>query len=190
MVLPHPLVEYTRTVGAISTHESTVKLRVKLYSKGTASRLRVNQALLLLSVLTIQHCLWGQYSIMSLRNLHFNFRFSYMHLVARGQQPIRWLSKVFACNKLTTKKDSNKLQSWCSCLTGQSIIWDTQQEVLGRTNRLLSLIRHGPYWKQRVQQFFYCCVCIHYHGNVSAEPLPSNEGGGGYIERQIQTHRQ
>lgn len=42
MVLPHPLLESTRTVGAISTHESTVKLRVK----GTVSRLRVNQALL------------------------------------------------------------------------------------------------------------------------------------------------
>jgi hypothetical protein len=30
-----------------------------------------------------------------------------------------------------------------------------QQEVLGRTNRLLSLIWHGPHWKLRVQQFFY-----------------------------------
>jgi hypothetical protein len=48
------------------------------------------------------------------------------------------------------------------------------QEVLWRTNRLLSLIRHGPRWKRRVQQFFYRCMCIRYRGNVYAEPLPSN----------------
>jgi hypothetical protein len=51
------------------------------------------------------------------------------------------------------------------------------QEVLGRTNRLLSLIRHGPHWKRRVQQFFYYCVCIRYRGNVSTESLPSNDTG-------------
>jgi hypothetical protein len=28
-----------------------------------------------------------------------------------------------------------------------------KQEVLERTHRLLSLIRHGPHWKRRVQQF-------------------------------------
>jgi hypothetical protein len=39
---------------------------------------------------------------------------------------------------------------------------------MGRINRLLSL-------KRRVQQFFYCCVCIRYCGNVSTEPLPSND---------------
>jgi hypothetical protein len=39
------------------------------------------------------------------------------------------------------------------------------------------LIRHGPHWKQRVQQFFYCCVCISYRGNASTEPLPSNNRG-------------
>jgi hypothetical protein len=48
-----------------------------------------------------------------------------------------------------------------------------KQEVLGRTNRLLSLIRQG----RRVQQFFYCCVCIRYRGDVSTEPLPSNDRG-------------
>jgi hypothetical protein len=44
------------------------------------------------------------------------------------------------------------------------------QEVLGRTNRLLSLIRHGPHWKRRVQQFFSCRIwgshsgsCEEYH---------------------------
>jgi hypothetical protein len=53
----------------------------------------------------------------------------------------------------------------------------SKQEVLGRTNRLLSLTRHGPHWKRRVQQFFYCCVCIRYRGKVSTEPLPSNDKG-------------
>jgi hypothetical protein len=51
------------------------------------------------------------------------------------------------------------------------------QEVLGRTNRLFSLIRHGPHRKRRVQKFFYCYVCIRYRGNVSTEPLPSNDRG-------------
>jgi hypothetical protein len=50
-----------------------------------------------------------------------------------------------------------------------------KQDVLGRTNRLLSLIRHGPHWKQRVQQFFYCCVSILYRGNFPTELLPSND---------------
>jgi hypothetical protein len=52
-----------------------------------------------------------------------------------------------------------------------------KQEVLGRTSRLLSLIRHRPHWKRRAQQFFYCCVCIRYRGNVSTEPLTSNDRG-------------
>jgi hypothetical protein len=52
-----------------------------------------------------------------------------------------------------------------------------KQEVLGRINRLLFLIRQGPHWKRRVQQFFYCCVCISYRGKVSTEPLPSNNKG-------------
>jgi hypothetical protein len=56
-----------------------------------------------------------------------------------------------------------------------------QQEVLERTNRLLSLIRHGPHWKRHVQQFFHRCVCIRYRGNVSTEPMPSTDRGI-YIE--------
>jgi hypothetical protein len=50
------------------------------------------------------------------------------------------------------------------------------QEVLGRTNDLLSFIHHRAHWKRRVQQFFYC-VCIRYRGNVSTEQLPSNDKG-------------
>jgi hypothetical protein len=52
-----------------------------------------------------------------------------------------------------------------------------KQKILGRTNRLLSLIRHGPHWKRRGQQFLYYCVRIRYRGNVSTEPLPSNDRG-------------
>jgi hypothetical protein len=51
------------------------------------------------------------------------------------------------------------------------------QEVLGRTNRILPLIRHGPHRKRQVQQFVYGCVCIRYHGKVFSEPLPSNDMG-------------
>jgi hypothetical protein len=32
------------------------------------------------------------------------------------------------------------------------------------------LILHGPH----AQQLLYCCVCIHCHGNMFTEPLPSN----------------
>jgi hypothetical protein len=39
------------------------------------------------------------------------------------------------------------------------------------------LIRYGPQWKRRVQQFFYCCVCFRYRGNVPTKPLPSNDNG-------------
>jgi hypothetical protein len=56
-------------------------------------------------------------------------------------------------------------------------VYELQQEVLGRTNRLISLIRHGTHRKRRIQQFFYCCVCIRYRSNVSTEPLPSNDRG-------------
>jgi hypothetical protein len=52
-----------------------------------------------------------------------------------------------------------------------------QQEVLGRTNRRLSLIRHGPHIKRRVQQFFYCCVCIRYRGNVLPSRCLATIGG-------------
>jgi hypothetical protein len=54
---------------------------------------------------------------------------------------------------------------------------ETRQQVLGRTKCLLSLIRQGPHWNRRVQQFFYCCVCIRHRGNVSTEPLSSNDRG-------------
>jgi hypothetical protein len=46
----------------------------------------------------------------------------------------------------------------------------SKQEVLGRTNGLLSLIRHAPYAKPRLQQIF----CGE---NIFTEPLPSNDRG-------------
>jgi hypothetical protein len=76
-----------------------------------------------------------------------------------------------------------------------------RQQVLGRTNRVLSLIRYRSHWKRRVQQFSCYCVCIRYRGNVSAEPLPSNDKGifteplpsndrGVHRRAHTQTHRQ
>jgi hypothetical protein len=35
----------------------------------------------------------------------------------------------------------------------------------------------GHIENERVQQFFYCCVCIRYRVNVSTEPLPSKDKG-------------
>jgi hypothetical protein len=58
------------------------------------------------------------------------------------------------------------------------------------------LIRQGPHWKRRVQQFFCCWVYICYCGNVSTEPLPSNDRGtfteplpSNYRGIHIQKHR-
>jgi hypothetical protein len=63
------------------------------------------------------------------------------------------------------------------CYRLKLTVYIKQQEVLGSTNRLLSLTRHGPHWKRRVQQFLYCCLGIRYRGNVSTELLPSNDTG-------------
>jgi hypothetical protein len=52
-----------------------------------------------------------------------------------------------------------------------------KQEVLGRTIRLLSLVRHGPHRKGRVQQLFYCYGRIRCRCNVFTKPLPSNDRG-------------
>jgi hypothetical protein len=59
-----------------------------------------------------------------------------------------------------------------------------KQEVLGRTKRLLSLLRQRPHRRRRAQQFFYCCVCICCRGNVFTEPLRSKNK-----VIHIQTHR-
>jgi hypothetical protein len=49
------------------------------------------------------------------------------------------------------------------------------QEVLVRTNGLLSLIRHGPQKKQQKTTrlaIFYCCVYIRCRGNVFLRAVP------------------
>jgi hypothetical protein len=46
------------------------------------------------------------------------------------------------------------------------------------------LIRLGPRRKRRIQQFFYCFLCIRCRGNVFTEPLPSNDVG-----IHVQTHK-
>jgi hypothetical protein len=52
-----------------------------------------------------------------------------------------------------------------------------KQQVLGSTNRIFSLMWQWPHWRLGVQQFFHCCVCSSYRGNVSTEPLPNNDMG-------------
>jgi ABC-type histidine transport system ATPase subunit len=37
------------------------------------------------------------------------------------------------------------------------------------------LILQGPHKKQRVKQFFYCCLCIRCRGNMFDEPLSSHD---------------
>jgi hypothetical protein len=37
------------------------------------------------------------------------------------------------------------------------------------------LIRQGPHRKHRVEQFFCCCACIHYHRSVFTKPLSNND---------------
>jgi hypothetical protein len=46
------------------------------------------------------------------------------------------------------------------------------------------LILRGPHRKGRVQQLFYCYVCVCCRGNVFTEPLPSSDKG-----IHIRTHR-
>jgi hypothetical protein len=83
--------------------------------------------------------------------------------------------RIFACQSSETKKIGE---------TDYKHI----QEVLGRTNRLLSMTRHGPHWKLCVQQFFYCCACICYRSNVSTEPLPSNDRGDTHTHTQMDSN--
>jgi hypothetical protein len=42
------------------------------------------------------------------------------------------------------------------------------------------LIWHRSHRKVCIQQFFYCCMCIYCCGNVSAQPLPTNNRGDTY----------
>jgi hypothetical protein len=60
-----------------------------------------------------------------------------------------------------------------------------KQEILGRNNRLLSLIHHGQHRKRLVQQLFYCCMFFRSSDNVFTYPLPSNDRGDTYIDTQI-----
>jgi hypothetical protein len=53
-----------------------------------------------------------------------------------------------------------------------------QQEVLGRTNRLLSFDTTKTAKKTTRPTFSYCSVCICCCGNVFTEPLPNNDTGG------------
>jgi hypothetical protein len=65
-----------------------------------------------------------------------------------------------------------------------AIIMQIKQEVLGRTNRVICLLRNAPHTKRRVHEFLYCWMCIRCRGNVFTERLPKNE-----IETHMQTYR-
>jgi hypothetical protein len=49
--------------------------------------------------------------------------------------------------------------------------------IIGTFGKNFPLVRHEPHIKRRVQQYFYCCVCIRCRGNVFTEPLPSSDKG-------------
>jgi hypothetical protein len=49
------------------------------------------------------------------------------------------------------------------------------QERLGRTNRILALLRHGSRTHRHVQKLFHCFLCIRYQGNVLTEQFPSDK---------------
>jgi hypothetical protein len=99
---------------------------------------------------------------------------TYAFLRAFRAQLHKYLSeRKVSRTEVVKKNGTDILRSVYNIFILISLFWE--QEVLGRTNRLLSLIRHGPHWKRRVQQFFYCYVCIRCRGNISIEPLPSND---------------
>jgi hypothetical protein len=102
---------------------------------------------------------------------------------------------IFDSVEATTKRLGNQSNQQCIATTGRDaatslpICWVIytsalneikymdKQDVLGRTNWLLSLIRHGPHRKRRVQKFLYCSVYSSCRGNIFTEPLPSNDRG-------------
>jgi hypothetical protein len=138
----------------VVTMWSTVFCIVMLYISETACSV----CCLLLSWLICQAWKWRQYVPLKCRALS-KLHDATTRTVLFFLRVIRWVQNVAH----TAYVDSD-----------DKIIL---QEVLGRTNRLLSLIRHGPHWKRRVQQFFHCRMCIRYCGNVSTEPLPRNDRG-------------
>jgi hypothetical protein len=95
------------------------------------------------------------------------------------------------CSWKESFNKSRHISFSASCKESIKRIFAKSSELLGfglrRTSGILnqkfregliaSLIRHGSHWKRRVQHFFCCYVCIRYRGNVSTEPLPSNDNG-------------
>jgi hypothetical protein len=104
------------------------------------------------------------------------------------------LPSLITGTSLSTEKERDRGGEKINCEVCAEVVWVTtfdrdnrtpcqptflilKQEILGSPNRLRSLIRHGPHRKQRVQQFFYCCLCIRLRCNVSTEQLPSKDRG-------------
>jgi hypothetical protein len=73
------------------------------------------------------------------------------------------------------------IQYWCyapaHCSINNKKFWD---ELMA----YFPLKWHGPHRKWRLQQFFYCCVCIRCRDNIFTEPLSSNDS-----RIHIQTHK-
>jgi hypothetical protein len=71
-----------------------------------------------------------------------------------------------------------------SVIVREAIKWKMRKKFWEKLIADFPLIRHGPHKNRRVQQFFYCCMCICCRGNVFTESLPSNDRG-----IHIKTHR-
>jgi hypothetical protein len=54
-------------------------------------------------------------------------------------------------------------------------ISESRSHALKQTRSSGKTKRHGPHSKRRIQQFYYCCLCIPGHRNVFTQPLPSND---------------
>jgi hypothetical protein len=100
--------------------------------------------------------------------MYVKLQFTILHIVLEVPRCYKFFERSYI-----NKTVSNPFKTYITFgLTRPTI----QQEVLGRTNHILTLIRHGLHWKRCVQQFYYC-MCIRYHGNVFIEPLPRNDKG-------------
>jgi hypothetical protein len=82
---------------------------------------------------------------------------------------VAWLALQLQCDIC------NKISA--SVVNEHQCFWDINKKFWEELIAYFPLIRHGLHRKRRIQQFFYCCVCIRCSGNVSTEPLTNNDSG-------------